>query len=619
MAIDLDGARAALRAGDPAALLGLRESQWLDAKAQLYDLRSPQGAESLAKHVAAFANTEHGGLIVFGIRTLEQHGREVLEELVPLGPVTLDVKQLRDLMKERITPAPRDVAIERIDRDGELLCVYIDIPPQPAGNLPYLVEAPVGKPGRLSNTKVAVPIREADGTTWLPRSEIHRLLSAGLAAQKRPGAAALAELVEEAVGRADARRSERPRYRVGQGLPSREEEFRQAYAALTHDAPVGEPSSEVHWDDGGVGVLQRFAPRPPAHTGWVLCALPHQRPVAVAEPVWQALVEAGSGAPGSPLAAIGYPYTPPRSMAHEVIGEDAERVDLDGGRWGRGQLVRTADGSGWRWEPRQPPSFEVTRGSRNWTSGSEPSLRVRATVTLPWADLSGAVISPARRRELADMLPFSPLAGVASILTERRGLSWRASSWEPGPHRNASDAVSYSSSFAGAAGRHVLAANVMAVLPTQLDPAAVACAELCVDLPSWREAVSSGGGTGREERLSWEEVEAAFQAAWETASDHAARVLVDDPAAMRWADVPAVELGISAGQGHDGAPQMPLDDVVDLAPLGATDRRPLTRMSVTLRTGVLLSPAARKRLLREALDRMLHGFGFVDAPEAAHR
>ena len=42
--------------------------------------------------------------------------------------------------------------------------------------------------------------------------------------------------------------------------------------------------------------------------GWVLCALPHRRPVAVDGEIWQELRRVAAGAPdGDPLRAIGYP------------------------------------------------------------------------------------------------------------------------------------------------------------------------------------------------------------------------------------------------------------------------------------------------------------------------
>ena len=83
-----------------------------------------------------------------------------------------------------------------------------------------------------------------------------------------------------------------------------------------------------YWD--GPGVAQHFEA---AHVlfGWVMCALPHRRPVAVAGEVWQALHEIGAGAlGGDALLAVGFPV--PEPGATRVVGADAMSVDLTGGQ-----------------------------------------------------------------------------------------------------------------------------------------------------------------------------------------------------------------------------------------------------------------------------------------------
>lgn len=162
-------ARAALRAGDPAALLGVREGPWLDAKGGIYELGSPSGAEELAKDVAAFANTEHGGLIVIGIGTLPDAHGEVLDRLKPIAHNLVDLDRHRKLIRERVTPSPRDICVAWIDLGNGRGVLYIDIPEQPRSNKPHLVAAPAGRDGKSHQASIAVPIREGDGTHWLPR------------------------------------------------------------------------------------------------------------------------------------------------------------------------------------------------------------------------------------------------------------------------------------------------------------------------------------------------------------------------------------------------------------------------------------------------------------------
>ncbi|WP_170837762.1 AlbA family DNA-binding domain-containing protein [Streptomyces sp. TP-A0874] len=180
--MDLDSARSALHANNPLALLGLEESDWLDAKRQPYELKNAGHVEELAKDVAAFANTERGGLLVLGISTRVEDGRETLDQLVPVPRGSVNLDQLRKLIRERISPAPRGVVVERSDYGQGLAVVFIYVPPQPPGNLPHVIAAPVKKPGQVSPYTVYVPIRDADGTCLLPRTDVQRYLAAGWAA-----------------------------------------------------------------------------------------------------------------------------------------------------------------------------------------------------------------------------------------------------------------------------------------------------------------------------------------------------------------------------------------------------------------------------------------------------
>ncbi|MFD6833127.1 AlbA family DNA-binding domain-containing protein [Streptomyces diastaticus] len=185
---NLDGARSALRANNPSALLELEESDWLDAKRQPYELKNPGQVEELAKDVAAFANTERGGLLVLGISTRVEGGRETLAQLVPVPRGSVDLDQLRKLIRERVSPAPRNVVVEWSDYGQGSAIVFIYVPPQPPGNLPHVIAAPVKKPGQIDPRTTYVPIRDGDGTYVLPRTDVQRYLAAGWAALGRPKA-----------------------------------------------------------------------------------------------------------------------------------------------------------------------------------------------------------------------------------------------------------------------------------------------------------------------------------------------------------------------------------------------------------------------------------------------
>ncbi|MFB0620262.1 helix-turn-helix domain-containing protein [Streptomyces sp. AGS-58] len=339
--MDLEAVRAALRAQKPDLLLEQPEGQWLDAKSVPYDPRDPRAVEELAKDVCAFANGG-GGVLVLGIGTRVVDDVEILDRIIPVDRASVDRDRIRKLIRAHVTPAPRGVSVEWSDDQQGACVLYIDIPAQQAGTL-FVVAAPVGKPGAPRTDTVAVPMREADGTHWLARSEIQRLLSAGVAASGMPTAETLSKLLRDAVAHSPGPAA----VRVGQGLPEWEREMREAYEELA-GAGLGAPVGEAYRH--GVAAVQDLGHARDGEPGWVLCVAPPHPPVVVAAPVWKAVVTAGrNDVGGDPLAAVGYPI--PAGAGEDgrawVVAADAVRVDLEGGRWGAGRLVRSQTG-GWR-------------------------------------------------------------------------------------------------------------------------------------------------------------------------------------------------------------------------------------------------------------------------------
>jgi hypothetical protein len=192
---DIDSARMALRAGRPEELLGLAECGWVDAKGGIYRLDEPAGPEELAKDVAGFANARTGGLLLVGFSTRKEHDSEILDQVRPVPRSLVDLDRYRKLIRERVIPAPREVSVEWIACGDGKGVVVIDVPAQPPARLPHVVAGPArsGDAGRVS---VAVPIREADATVWLPQTEIQRLLAAGWTATGGPSQEYLGNLIE---------------------------------------------------------------------------------------------------------------------------------------------------------------------------------------------------------------------------------------------------------------------------------------------------------------------------------------------------------------------------------------------------------------------------------------
>ncbi|WP_030396118.1 ATP-binding protein [Kitasatospora purpeofusca] len=602
----LEQARTALYAYNPSALLGFLECRWLDAKGAPYELKSPSAVEELAKDIASFANSTEGGVIVLGIGTRLENGQEILDRLLPFDRSSVDLDQMRKLLRERITPAPRNVSIEWIEHGGPGQgIVFIDVPPQAVGNLPHVVAAPNGKPGQVNPVTVAVPLRESDGTHWLPRTEVQRLLSLGLAVSGAPS-----RTLHDLVDKLTAGDKAEPRYHVGQGAPGREVAFRRAYDGLGGSAVLGEPTAAAYED--GPGLVQHFAALGDK-TGWVLCALPGRSVVAVAEPLWQHLLAGGSGAPGGQaLAAVGFP-APPAGGTPTALLEDAETVELVGGAWGPGQLTVTTDGEP-IWRPTPAISFDLPRAAGNWTADAPaPKLRVRALATLPWAAARELEVIPERRRTLLQALPFCPLAAAARTLSLRHGVDMPMGMWAPGPHRNAADAVSYSSTRHSEDGP-ALTAAVMLALPNATDSAVVSCAEVRLEGTAAQPAAPEARASRPYRILSLEEVEETLLAAWRTATEVLPSAVGDTNAPRPWSQPPTVLLQIATGSPH-GTAAPSLDRFVDLAPFGSSDRAPLTEMSVTITADPQLTDGKRRLLLRRALVRMAQAFGYIDAAE----
>ncbi|HEV2640043.1 MAG TPA: ATP-binding protein [Actinocrinis sp.] len=610
-------AREALRAGDPAALLGVREGPWLDAKGGIYELGAPSGAEELAKDVAAFANTKHGGLLVIGIGTLPDAHGEVLDRLKPIALNLVDLDRHRKVIRERVTPSPRNVCVAWIDLGNGRGVLYIDIPEQPRSNQPHVVAAPAGRDGKSHQASIAVPIREADGTYWLPRAEVHQLLAAGWAQSGGPSREGLVALVAHLV------QSQQPiilpppaapAHEVGGGEPTWTLTFQEAHQQMRRQLKTSfEPVTDVYQD--GPGVVQAFS------GGYVLCALPNQLPVAVSAEIWRVLHDVASKAQGiDAMSAIGYPNPSSRQRGElPVFNDNSRSIGLIGGAWGTGQLARESRYEGpWSWEPELTHSFEMTGSAQNWTAGPDiPQLRLRAVATLPWADASSLKITTQRRRELVEALSSSALLSAVTALTQRHGDVLRPTEWTPGPNLNALDSLSYSSRVLAPDGRVVLTIEVMLALPNRAQSAVVACAEVRFnDVGAWNAAIADLGGAGPTGVLPLELVEIGdlFAAAWHTAAEQLPGLTLPDRANALWTAVPAVELRVTAeDQANSPGPHPALADYIDFRPFGQTDRDRLDHMAVTATAPAIMPIEVRTGWTHVTLVHMCQGFGYVDA------
>ncbi len=173
-----------IRAGQARALIGQPEGPWLDVKSQNYNLASPADKIELAQDIARFANAEHGGIIVVGMRGKKIPGGEVIHSLCPVP--TLDGGQLRkhqQAIENHLYPPPDLLDIEAVAvDDGSLLIIHV--PPQSEELKPFLVHGAVIN-GKVEGAFISIVRRRGETSIPTTAPALHATLAAGRALLRR--------------------------------------------------------------------------------------------------------------------------------------------------------------------------------------------------------------------------------------------------------------------------------------------------------------------------------------------------------------------------------------------------------------------------------------------------
>ncbi|MGH3570606.1 MAG: hypothetical protein ACRDUW_02060 [Pseudonocardiaceae bacterium] len=615
---DGDSARDALQVGQLELLVGVRECGWLDVKSGPYQVDEPRGAAELLKDVSGFANAG-GGLLLVGYRTRRDGHGEVVEAVAPVLKGLVDVDRYLKLIRDRVHPFVRGLSVRWIDVEDGKGVLVIDVPAQCEADKPFVVPGPDGTKAIPS---VGVPIRQNDSTHWLPRHEIQRLLAAGWSAASGLTAEMLRRIVADSVSNATLSVAATLKHtiQVGEGEPGNRAAFVEAYRRAGGEARLGRPTTRVVGE--GPGFVQHFEGEDGEEHA-VLCALPGASAVAVTGSVWNAL----STLPGRPVRGVqaaGFPLVRPGASAAELIdyvGEDAVVVDLDGGSWGRGQLVRDGASCQWRWQPSTRLLMEASL-SRHMPSVGPADVTVRAVAALPWnTSQDGWEITKGGRQRLLTALSRAEVSNAAALLSRWRGAMITPPEWERPCGNNAHQSGSiahYRCVLWAPDGQAAVTTTARLHLPTGRQSSITTCVELQINLVPWRSVLTSlGVATDVDLRLTAREVVEFWAAAWDAATMVAPIAVVDDPPRIPLLTAPRVELQIKVNDRYDSAPdrRLSLPDVLDLSVFGEPTGDLSQEGAVTIIAPIGYDRAHRLVWTAKALTRLARAWTFVDAEE----
>ena len=170
-----------LEAGDFAALIGLMEGDWLDAKETPYILETQKQKLELAKDVTAMANAG-GGLIVIGY-DCEKQPTTAGEQIVEVKPFSLslvDPDKWNQILANLVHPPPHGVTVRVFaGQDGKgVAAIVIDAAALP--EKPYIVSKMLDEEGGNIGSYFGYFQRKRDKTPPITSASIQQQLSAGM-------------------------------------------------------------------------------------------------------------------------------------------------------------------------------------------------------------------------------------------------------------------------------------------------------------------------------------------------------------------------------------------------------------------------------------------------------
>jgi len=307
----------------------------------------------------------------------------------------------------------------------------------------------------------------------------------------------------------------------------------------------------------------------------------------------------------------------PGKEATRRIDADALRVELTGGTWGEGRLLRDAVGDPWEWEPKPAFGMNPIPEAASWDRDSiSERLRMRVVCVLPLEKDDERALTAQRHDALLALLADSALTCFLRALSAARGAELTPGPWRKGPNRNAREWLSYVCDLVGRDGRVVLFVHVFMQLGKFGSTDVETWVELEVhDLKSWSAALDDAGAPPAGDlRISTAEVGEFFAIAWHTAA-------VVLPAAagvqrpIRYTKPPASQF-ILATDRKSSQSYPPLERYVDLETLGDGGRDHVERMSIAVTAAPPRDLDQARHLSRRALAEVAQHYEFLHATEA---
>jgi hypothetical protein len=172
-----------LRGGRAEVLIGQPEGPWLDVKSAHYDLSRPSGKISLAQAVARFANAEHGGIVVVGMKGKKIPGGEEIRQICPVPFEPGIERKYQMALEQHLFPPPDYLDIETVKMTAGLL-VLVHVPPQPEELKPFLVHGAIVD-GVVEGAFISIVRRRGESSIPITAAAIHATLAAGRALLRR--------------------------------------------------------------------------------------------------------------------------------------------------------------------------------------------------------------------------------------------------------------------------------------------------------------------------------------------------------------------------------------------------------------------------------------------------